>query len=134
MALQLMAEGDQIEVRDKDLPGVTDGDPEVVYQIRKLTPTVHRKFLKTHTKHEFVRGVGKVEKPDTEAILDDLIDYVLVGWSGVILSDGSQAPCERMLKLSGLDWERKRAIVDKAGANELARAPERRAESFPATS
>lgn len=129
MALHLMSDGDQVEVADKDLPGVTDGDPDVHYTVRKLSPETHRKIVKAHSKSEFVRGVGRVERPDTDAITDDLIDYVLVGWRGVLLK-GEPAPCTRELKLQGLDWERKRALLEKAGANEITRAPERRAESF----
>ena len=132
MALNLLSEDDQFEVCDKDLPGITDGDPEVFYTVRKLTPATHRRIVKQHTKPVFERGVGKVDKTDGFAATDDILDYVIVGWRGVLLK-GEPAPCTRELKLGGLDFERKKAIVDLAGMNDIARDPERRAESFPAT-
>lgn len=130
MAIELNREDAEITVCDKDLSGVADGDPDVSYTIRKLTQPIHRKILKQHTSHEFVRGVGRQEKFDAQAITDDLLDYVLVGWSGVLLK-GEPAPCTRDWKLNGLDVDRKRALIDKAGMNEIARVPEVRAASFP---
>lgn len=130
MARELMTEDDQVEVCETDLTGLADADPDVFYTIRKLTPQVHRQIIKKHTKTTgFERGVGKVEKTDGFAATDDIVDYVLVGWRGMLLK-GQPAPCVRDLKLAGLDLDRKKAIVDRAGMNEIARAPERRAESF----
>jgi hypothetical protein len=132
MALQLMSEGDRITVCETDLPGIMQPDPEVSYTIQKMLPTEHRQLVKQHTRQEFVRGQGRVDITNTDALMDDMLDRVLVGWSGILLQ-GQPAPCTRDLKVRGLDWERKKAILDKAGANEIAREPERRAESFPPT-
>lgn len=133
MARELMQEDDQVEVCETELAGLADADSDVFYTIRKLTPTKHRAILKQHTKAAgFERGVGKIEKTDGFAATDDIVDYVLVGWRGILLH-GQPAPCERALKLSGLDLDRKKAIIDRAGMNEIAREPERRAESFRAT-
>lgn len=132
MALHLMREDDQFEVCDKDLPGIPDGDPEVFYTLRKLTPGKHRAILKGHTKPEFQKGVGRVDKTDGFAAMDDIVDHVIVSWRGVLIG-GQPAPCTRELKLDGLDLDRKKALVDRAGMNEIAREPERRAESFQAS-
>lgn len=131
MALELMTD-DTVEVRETDLPGIPQPDPDVVYTVRKLPPHTHREILKRHTRSEFVRGVGRQPVVDTDALTDDLIDHVVVEWRGIQLR-GEPAPCTRELKVKGLDWERKKALLDRAGANESARAAERRAESFPAT-
>jgi hypothetical protein len=130
MALELLAEGKEFEVCDTQLTGVADGDPEVFYRIRTLDPRTHKKIVKTHTKMEPVRGIGRVEKIDSHAAAEDIFDYVLVGWRGVNLA-GVPAPCTRELKLAGLDFTRRAAIVELAGMNEIVSVPERRAESFP---
>ncbi len=129
MALNLLTEGEEFTVCDKDLVGVADGDPEVVYTLRKLDPPTHKAIVKRHTKAEFLRGVGKVDKTDSAAAADDILDYVLVGWTHVLLA-GEPAPCTRELKLKGLDFTRRNALVDLAGMNAIAALPERRAESF----
>jgi hypothetical protein len=65
---------------------------------------------------------------DWEAVSDDLLDYVIAGWSGII-AKGEPLPCVKVNKLL-LDGPRKTAILERAGMNEIAAAPERRAESF----
>lgn len=132
MAFEVLKDSDQTEVCDTDLAGVPNGDPEVFYTIRKLDPKTHKAIVKKHTTYEFVRGVGRVEKTDGTAATDDILDYVLVGWRGVLLH-GDPAPCTREWKLGGLDLTRAAALIDLATAN-LVSAPERRAESFRATS
>ena len=132
MPIELNRDDAEIQVCDKDLPGVVDGDPDVFYTLRKLTKPTHRKILKAHTTNEFVRGVGRQEKVDYDAVTDDLLDYIVIGWKGVLLK-GEPAPCLREWKVNGLDVDRKRALIDKAGMNDVARAPEVRAVSFPAT-
>lgn len=129
MAIEVLSDDTQIQVVDTELSGVSNGDPEVSYTVRKLDPETHRKIVKKHTRTEFVRGVGRVKETDTDALTDELLDYVLVAWVGVLLK-GEPAPCTKDLKVRGLDWERKRALLEKAGANDIAREPERRAESF----
>jgi hypothetical protein len=129
MALNLIDGDETFEVCDKDLPGVSDGDPEVFYSVRRLDPQTHKRIVKAHTKWDFVRGVGKVEKVDGAAAADDIFDHILVGWRGVLLH-GQPAACSRDWKLKGLDFTRRAALVDLAGMNQIARAPEVRAESF----
>ncbi len=131
MALNLLTDSDEFDACDKDLIGVSDGDPEVIYRLRKLDPVNHKRLRKAHTKSEFVRGIGKVDKTDDAAVADDIFDYVLIGWKNVLLN-GQPADCTRELKLRGVDFTRRNALVDLAGMNEIAKLPERRAESFRA--
>jgi hypothetical protein len=128
MALELLQDGEEFSVADDKLTNVTDGDPEVVYRLRKLDPKRHKSIIKQHTKAEFQRGVGKVDKTDWPAVSDDVIDYVLIGWQGVLLG-GKPAECSRELKLKGLDTPRRIALADLATTNTRV-AEEVRAESF----
>lgn len=132
MALNLMVEGETFDVCDTELQGVTDGDPDVMYTVKRLDPKTHRAMTKARTKKEFVRGVGQVDKLDARELADDILDYILVGWRGVLLK-GEPAPCTREFKIGGLDFTRRAALVERAGMNEIDRAPERRAESFRPT-
>ena len=132
MAREVLSDDDLIWVSEVEL-GLDDADPDIAYQIRKLTPTKHREIVKRHTKPEFQKGVGRVEKTDGYAAMDDIVDHVIVDWRGILLK-GEKCPVTRDYKVAGLDLDRKRAIVDRAGMNEIAREPERRAESFPSAS
>jgi hypothetical protein len=131
MALKLIQAEETREICDKDLPGIADGDAEVFYTIRSLDQKTHRKLVKQNTKQVFERGVGRVDRIDHPAAADDIIDYVLVGWRGILLG-GSAAPCTRENKLC-LDFARRSALNDLAGMNEIARGQEARVESFRAT-
>jgi len=129
MAIELLREDDEREVCETEIPGVTNPDPDVFYTIRKITATAHRALVKKHTDHVFERGVGRVEKIDSLALMDDVLDYVLRGWRGIQLQ-GQPAPCEKTYKVNGFDFERRQALIDLAGMNEIAGAAERRAHSF----
>jgi hypothetical protein len=127
--LELLTEDDRITVLDTDLDGVTDPDSEAAYVLRPLTPEQSRKLRKQHT--TFVinkRTHTKDPQVNDDAFADDLIDYVLVDWSGMV-SKGQPLPCERAYKLR-LDFVRKAALLGLAGGNRTERAQERRAESF----
>lgn len=128
MALELLQDGEEFTVSDDKLPNVTDGDPEVSYRLRKIDPKHHKQITKQHTKPEFQRGVGKVDKVDWASTVEDLLDYALIGWSGVLLG-GKPADCTRELKLKGLDGARRNALIELATSNARA-AEEVRAESF----
>lgn len=119
MALELLRKG-EFGVQDTELKGVVDPDPEVSYQLRVITREVNREIANRHKP----TIVGR--EADLDAMLDDLIDYALVSWSGFV-ADGVQAPCTRENKLQ-LDAARKNALVVRAGSNR--RAPEVRAASF----
>jgi len=127
MALELKSEGDLSVVSDADL--VADGDKETTYTLQHLTTEKHREFVRKHTsKVPNKRSHQMEERTDWEKVSDDLLDYVITAWSGIV-AKGSALECVRVNKLL-LDGPRKTAILDRAGMNEIAAAPERRAESF----
>ncbi len=123
MALQLLRDGDEIEVSDVDLVG-DDGDKDVSYRIRKMTPEKQRDLIKRNTRAGNHRRPEYINWP---AVQDDQIDYLLVSWKGV--KDGSSlAECSRENKLL-LDGVRKTALIDRAGMSELVAAEEARQQA-----
>lgn len=120
MSLQLLEEDKRIEVIDSALPDVTDGDPETVYTVRQIPPEVNRSLGKRHTTTPINRRTGQRETVvDHEALLDDLVDYAIVSWSGILLK-GEPAPCTRENKLL-LDFTRKTGLLSVAGLNQVNR-------------
>lgn len=126
MALQLLSKDTRIEVRDADLDGVTDGDPDTVYVLRQLPPAESREIAKRHTTTPINQRTGRREEQvDLNAVAEDLLDAALVEWRGV-LANGLDAPCTRENKLL-LDGVRRTALLHVAGLN---RSAEVRAASF----
>lgn len=124
MPIELKSEETQPwTVKDSDL--IKGGDESTTYTVRRLTLDKHRKITKTHTKPATYK---KPEQRDENAIQDDLFDYVLVGWSGVV-ADGQPVPCNWEYKRL-VDVARRIALLDIAGMNEIAAAEEARGESF----
>lgn len=124
MALVLKDESDTWEIADKAL--VPNGDPDVVYTVRRLTLEKRREIIRRHTKAgNYRRPESKI---DEDAIADDLFDYVLVSWRGV-LKDGADAPCDWPHKAL-IDTQRRIALLDEAGLNDIAAAAVARDESF----
>lgn len=118
MAVQLLDDEKRIEIADSALEGVTGGDPETTYVVRQIPPAVNREIAKRHTKPTVNRATGQREQiADHTAILDDMLDYALVSWSGIQLK-GVDAPCTRDNKLL-LDHTRKVALIGLAGLNEV---------------
>jgi hypothetical protein len=127
MPIELKEAGETERVCDADL--VPDGDKETFYTLRHVTKEVHRDIVtmnttkvpnrRTHTRDDVV---------DWTKVSDDQLDYALVGWEGV-LKGGKPLPCTTENKRL-LDGPRSAAILDRAGANEVTRAGEARAESF----
>lgn len=129
MGVQLLDTEERREVVDADLAGVVDGDRETVYIIRPIGIEDHRRIVKANTKDTLDRRTHqKMQVSDHAAIADDVLDFILVGWRGVLYR-GQAADCVREHKLK-LDYVRKQALSDEAGMNQIARAPEVRAESF----
>jgi hypothetical protein len=126
MALQLLNEDARFEVKDSDLDGIDGGDPETVYTVRQIPPHVNREIGRRHTTRPINRKTGtREEVVDWPSYIDDMVDYALVGWAG-ILHNGQPAPCDRQFKAL-LDGPRKAAILGLAGHNQRAGD---RAESF----
>lgn len=129
MALELLTEDDRITVKDTDLESVSDPDKDAYYVLRPLTPEKSRALRKSHTTYVInKRTHAKEPQVDDDAFADDLIDYVLVDWGGMV-SKGQPLPCDRAYKLR-LDFVRKAALLGIAGGNRTEREQERHAESF----
>ncbi len=121
MAVKLLDGDGTFDVKDSELPDVTDGDPETVYTVRQIPPHVNRQISKQHSSMK--RGQYVV---DQIAIMDDLIEYALVGWVG-ILDKGVPAPLTKENK-GRLDYTRKAALLQLAGLNQVTK--ENREDSF----
>jgi hypothetical protein len=114
MALRIDGdEDDTFEVQDTDL--VTDGDPEVVYTIRRLSLPRTRQLFETHKRKKRNGDVDVLE------VNDDQLDYILVGWKGIVDRDGKELPCTRETKLGdlkqglrGLPGPRRRRLIELA--------------------
>lgn len=128
MPVHLFDADERVTVADSDL--VPDGDPETTYTIRLMGIEDHRAIVKARTVDVVNRHTHQKEpKTDWAAVADDVIDFVLVEWAG-LLWRGQPVPCIREQKLR-LDAVRRGALNDRAGMNQIARAPEVRVESFP---
>lgn len=126
MALELKDDSATWPVVDADL--IPGGDKDTEYTIRRLTLDKHREITRRHTK---VANFRRPERKDDNAIQDDLFDYVLVGWRGVV-ANGQALPCEWQYKKL-VDVARRIALLDHAGMNEIAAAEDARGESFRGT-
>jgi hypothetical protein len=124
MALELKNEEDTWTISDAEL--LAGGDKDTSYTVRRLTLDKHREITKKHTKPATYR---KAERRDEAKIQDDLFDYVLTGWKGVI-AKGAPLPCTWEYKRL-IDTARRIALLDEAGMNDVAAAEGARAESFP---
>jgi len=126
MALNLLRDTEQITVKDSDL--LDGGDPETVYTLRKLTPSVQRKIVREFTKQG---NYKRAESVDWNAVRDAQVDYIILSWTGI--NDprtGKPADCTRENKIDGLDEVRKSALVDKAGLADVQAVETARGESF----
>jgi hypothetical protein len=123
MPVQLIDEEQQIEIKDSELEDISDGDPATVYVIRQIPPAMNRQIAKRHTTTPINRRSGQRETVvDQLAVFDDLLDYALVNWRG-IQHKGQDVPCTRDFKLL-LDVQRKVALVQRAGQNQVAEVRE----------
>lgn len=80
-------------VKECDVPGVTNGDPTVEYEIRIVTRTAAKEIATRNVVKEIdphQRRVVDVVKTDDIDL--DLLDYVLVNWRGIV-SDGEPVAC-----------------------------------------
>ncbi len=121
MALLVRSEGERIEVRDADLPGITDGDPDTTYILRPITRKVARDIEARHKTLVLDRqSHQKIARYDQEAIWLDKIDYIVTGWTGVLYSETREpVPCTRETKDQALDAARQIALLSIAGINEV---------------
>ncbi len=129
MALNLLDDTNRITVTDSELDDVQGGDPDTTYTVRQIPPSVNAEISRKHTKRKPNKRNGQMDTEiDQMALVDDLLDYALLAWSG-IQHQGQPVPCERQFKTL-LDYPRKAALISVAGLNQ--RAQEVRDESFRA--
>jgi len=128
MARTLLEQGAPFTVPETDLEFDMPPDPDVVYTLRPITVDYARVVYKRHTTQgKFNRRTGQREEVVNHlAARDELFDYCLVSWTG-ILAHGQPAPCDlaHKMKLPGVVQA---ALVDRAQQGQ--RTPEDTAESF----
>ena|SRR3990167_9455954 len=117
MSLHLMDADDQITVRDDQL-GIPDGDNGTVYTLRPITREVYKQTIKRHTTRVPNRRTHNSEdQTDWTLVTEDLIDYALTAWTGVLFH-GAEAACDRDMKLR-LDPTRTAALLNQAGMSQV---------------
>lgn len=127
MAVVLQNPSETWTVKDSEI--IADGDKDTTYTLRALTKVKYREVIRRHTRKVPNRATRAMEdQTDHEAVSDELLDYALVDWTGVV-AGGVTAPCTTENK-NILDPRRQSAILDAAGLNQIQEAPARKAESF----
>jgi hypothetical protein len=121
MALALLDEDATVTVKDDEL-GLEDGDDTVTYTLKVVTPQVIKRLRKAHTKRKPSGGAGMVDVLDTDGFGEALWDYVLGGWSNVVMRGKEIGPDEFVNGVKAktlLDGSRKSALLERAGGNEV---------------
>lgn len=130
MPRQLQTDDATFDVREDELDDVQHADAEVVYVLRELTTTKWREIKRQHTRKVPNKVTKQMEEvTDQEAFADDITDYVLVDWRGIVERGGVPAPCTRDNKLR-LDGIIKAALVARAGLTQIVQAADHRDSSF----
>jgi hypothetical protein len=130
MPRQLQTDDVTFWVSEADLDEIPEPDAEVRYELRELTTAGWRRLHKAHTKRVPNKSTKQMESvTDQEAFADALVDYVLVGWSGIVERGGTPAPCTTENKLR-LDSLVKAALVGRAGLTQIVQADDYREQSF----
>lgn len=124
MPVQLSHGDQRVTVTDAEI--VSGGDTDTTYTIRLITREARREIVRKHTPARF--NNGRRDEMNSEAISEDLVDYVLVAWTG-ILFDGQPADCSRTNKLL-LDQLRLSALLERAGLSQVIAAEVAQSESF----
>jgi hypothetical protein len=97
MALTFAKEEETFEICETDM-GLVDADKEVFYTLRRPSDKTKKDLRKSFTK-----TFRNVSTFDQEGYGDALLDYVLVGWKGILLN-GDPAPCV-------LEWKQKLGVA-----------------------
>lgn len=132
MALVVRNPEKPFEVCDVDLEGVEDGDAETFYTLRPLTRDVILEIESKHTRRVPNKVTHRKDDVlDERAALEDKLDYLLVGWRGIVDErDGSEVPCTREWKLRAINGARQVALFRLADVNRVDK--ESRSKSFRA--
>lgn len=131
MARVLRNDGETIDVRETDLAELETPDQDAVYTLRVWTQEKYRELATKNTEYIIDRrSHQRVPRINDQALADDLLDWVIADWQGIVDGAGQPVACirEHKLKLDGLI---RAALNVRAGINEVTRSPEeRKAESF----
>lgn len=131
MAVVLQSKDTTFEVKDSDLGLADGGDPNTVYTLRQLTRADYKRVMAANTKQVMNRATrGFASEIDHLAAEEDLLDYALVGWSGVVMADGTPAECSRDNKLNGLPSTVLSALLERAGLRTIQAGEADRQASF----
>lgn len=131
MARVLRPDGDTIQITETDLPELDQPDKDARYTLRVFTQEKYRELETANTTKVINKRTHQSEpKLDDRGFSDDLVDWAIADWSGIVDGTGAPLPCTREYKLR-LDGFVRAAIIRRAGANEVAQTgEERKAESF----
>jgi|SRR5689334_2467228 len=114
---------------DDGEPLMEDGKPSVVITYRPISTEEYREAERRNTKRKpATRGEPAREVTDWNTLQDDLVDYAIRGWRGVVGADGKPLDCIRVAKVA-LDGAIKNEIFALAMKGEAVDS----AESFRAT-
>lgn len=117
------------EIKEADIPEVVNADPDVTYTVRPLSTTKFRELQKKNTRMVPNKATRAMEpEVNGENLADDLIDWVIAGWSGIV-DKGQPAECSRANKLR-LDGQVKTGLIGVSGLNRIEAAPAETARSF----
>lgn len=106
-----------------------DGKPSVVITLRAIGSGKYREIEQSHTQTVLNKKTRAMERvTDYDEVQDDLVDYAVTGWIGVIGADDRPLQCVRDAKI-GLPGELKNDLVRRALEGEAVDA----AASFLAT-
>lgn len=106
----------KITLEDAPKKGVwVEYDEDTSFLIRYAAPDTLRSIRKRHVRDKWFRG-QKQEDVNDKAFNDDLIDWVLEDWKGILMPDGNPAPCNRENKqrFMGLAGSHAQFIIEQA--------------------
>lgn len=133
MARALIDESKPEWVTERDLLG-PEGDAEAKYLIKPIGVDRYREFEKRCTSMQ-VNKHSRAREPKVDHIaLSDLVfDHALIGWEGIIGSNGKPIACADLATKKGLPGIVIGAITEYASQGGAGKTADERAESFRAT-
>lgn len=107
------------DLKDGNAPYLdAEGQPLAVVTLRPMRREQVRRLQRKHTKKVPNGAGGLVEELDREAYLSDLVDQMIVEWTGLYTESGEELSCTRKAKLA-LGDERLTHMLGVATSNEV---------------
>ena len=107
------------DLRDQNAPYLdAEGEPLAVVTLRPMRREQVRRLQRKHTKKVPNGAGGLMEELDREAYLSDLVDLMIVDWTGLYTEAGEELSCTRKAKLA-LGDERLTHMLGIATSNEV---------------